>query len=186
MVQESRNPLVRNGTDDSELTSLLCESILKLGDLQSEIDAIRKDCAQRHASEDTLNVLLLNKYNQLSESRKSAVGNNIGLVSDLPSYVYESNESDLSGWSALRTSVFWIRLLIAVFSMMAFIIMSTSSIADSDWFTPQSLMFVSTIIKIFFFKILFGSHRVTLMYTVVSLTLNRIMQLLVLVLLRLL
>lgn len=137
MASDTRSPFRQ--VSDAMLTDEICESILTMGtnknENQVEIDAIKDRCSRQHASVNTLNLSLLQKY---EEFRNSGVPND-AIVNRTPlPDLFAVPNVPLSGWSAVRASVFWLRFGAAMFAMISFIVMLKTYIGGRN-FKPAHL-----------------------------------------------
>lgn len=126
----------------STLTDNLCESIISLGgsgtDYKNEITTVRAHCTELHASVDTLNIALLRKYDEL---RRISMEKTEPLSSGRSSSVLKSPKEQLTGVDAVKSDIFKLRLITALFSMISFAVMSSIDVGGHH-FEPQNWMFV--------------------------------------------
>lgn len=159
MILESRNPINSSpmGSSSSSSGSLydklkalsdeISEGILNLTDdnktkVTMEIQSLKDQAAKDRAPEVTANIFLFRKYAETANYWKDAHANlkndKLGLIGELPSFVYETNDEELVGMTALKTNIFWLRLVTCILAFISYIVMSTvPGIGHAD-FNPSA------------------------------------------------
>lgn len=122
----------------NEVTEELYKMILRLGEgdeMQKAVASIRKSLENQKISASELNLSLFYKYKelcyQLEESHK------VELLPSVPSTVLEVKDSDLTGFKALCTNVFWLRFVTAVLSLVSFSVLASTKIIEDNEYRPQ-------------------------------------------------
>jgi hypothetical protein len=106
-----------------------------------------KDEAQREVSpEATYNILLFRKYagiaNQIKDENAELRSNGNAFANILPEA--GNDETLLRGWDALKSNLFWLRALAAMFSFISFVVMSTVPYVDTAEYHPNKYFSVRT------------------------------------------
>ncbi len=91
--------------------------------LHDELEKISKASTSSSSASEPL--LLFRKYAEIAnEIKDSKSHDNFNFVNKhLPTFVKETNGSQLFGWEALKQHVFWLRLSCSVFSFLSFVLM---------------------------------------------------------------
>jgi hypothetical protein len=89
-------------------------------------------------------LLLFRRYsevaNEIKDNARSQQLDNLNLMGELPSFTYEMNDDKFVGLKALSTNAFWVRLTVAGFAFLSFVVMSTVPfISNADYYAGYSL-----------------------------------------------
>jgi hypothetical protein len=97
--------------------------------IDDEIDMLRAESFRERAPEAELSLRLFRKYADISHTLKAEMKEKGKLrdqsaLIELPSYIYEGNADQISGWAALGKNIFWLRAITCLFSFLSFVVMS--------------------------------------------------------------
>lgn len=129
------------------LSEEMSEGILNLTDenktkVTMEIQSLKDQAAKDRTPEVTANVFLFRKYaevaNYWKDSHDALKHDKLSLIGELPSFVYETNDAELVGMTALKTNIFWLRLITCILAFISYIVMSCApNIGHAD-FNPAA------------------------------------------------
>ena len=93
-------------------------------DVQAEIMRIRSEAFTQQSPEAEYATRLFRSY---AEERTKDIKNDpdvISLTADLPPVLYEGHPDQIFGLAALKKNIFWMRLVVLLFSFLSFVIMA--------------------------------------------------------------
>jgi hypothetical protein len=122
---------------DSMIEDEITEGIVNLSEksknrIISELEPLKASCIGHRTPNELYRLLLFRKYANIANDIKDELHGRPGehripLIGRIPSYVYESNEDQLTGWTAMTTNAFRLRFITAIFSFISFTIMVSES-----------------------------------------------------------
>ena len=155
MHDSSKNETVYDKLNN--LAAEISEGIISLSDerretVQKELSSLREQAYRQRSPEAVYSTILFRKYanlaNVIKDSKKQVTSNGAvrgtTIVGDLPAFVYEKDDDEkLAGWEAANTSIFRLRALATLFSLLTFAVMSSVPYITESDFYPEHHFSVS-------------------------------------------
>lgn len=128
----------------NELSAEISEGIVNLSDgkrwlVDAELSRLKEDAQRETSPEATYNLLLFRKYSGIANQIKDQV-TELQSRTTFPTILPEAGNdtSLLSGMDALKSNLFWLRVVAALFSFISFVVMATVPFVDRAHYLPQS------------------------------------------------
>lgn len=137
----ARNPVLPPISLPKLLEEEMIEGILNLSDVSrrlklDEIESLKDVCRDREHPEEQFRLLLFRKYAGIANDIKDSVetrSNRTLFNGDLPTLVYEVNDEQLTGFTAIKTNAFWLRFLEALLCFLAIVLLSNVRYISSSY-----------------------------------------------------
>jgi hypothetical protein len=155
MMQESGGRVETMYDKLNSLAAEISEGIINLGGerrdkIQQELSELRAQAYKERSPEAVFNIVLFRKYADIAnrikdskEDKNNTADSHHGLdrttfVGNLPDFVYKADdESMFVGQSATKANIFKFRACVAVFSLIAFSVMSSVPYINEADFHPE-------------------------------------------------
>lgn len=141
----------------NDLSAEISEGIVNLSDgkrwlIESELNRLKEESQRETSPEATYNLLLFRRYSDIANQIKDQV-TELQSQSSFPSILPEAgNDSSLlRGFDAVKSNIFWLRVVAALFSFISFVVMATVPHVDRAHYLPGSYFEVRS--RRFFFNI---------------------------------
>lgn len=138
----------------NNLAAEISEGIINLSggrreEVQQQLSELREQAYKERSPEAVYNTVLFRRYaeiaNQIKDSKEGRA-EKATFIGELPSFVYESDDENiLVGLEAMKANIFRLRVLVVVFSMIAFAVMSSVPFINEADFYPAKHFHVSIV-----------------------------------------
>jgi hypothetical protein len=108
--------------------------------VREDLERIKTASECGKAPEMALVVSLFRKYadtaHRIKDDCKESM-DKMGFIGDLPVLYEFKEENELAGWAALKTNVFWVRVIVSLLSFLSFVVMSSVEYISYPYFNPS-------------------------------------------------
>lgn len=115
-------------------------------DVQAQIMRIRSEAFTMTSPEAEYALRLFRFFlEDVAEASSPAFGDHVSLVDEVPPMLYEGHPDQISGPSAMKKNIFWMRVIVGALSFMGFVVMacvphiSKKEVGASDLFDVSAL-----------------------------------------------